>query len=158
MTRGAFVLAALCAASPLLAQTPAATPAQSQLRVTVLDQTGAGIPSAIVIATAAGGAPVKVTADQRGAAVLPALPTADVQLHVEAQGFEPSDAALTLRRGAKSEGVLLPHDEGLQLLEVLLLLGEHLGGLGRSAPDAVRDGHHLAEVIQCKVPMLPLGI
>jgi carboxypeptidase family protein len=107
VTRGAFVLAALCAASPLLAQTPAAPPAQAQLRVTVLDQTGAGIPAAIVTVTAPGSAPVKVTADQRGVAVLPALPTADVQIHVESQGFEPSDAAVTLRRGANNQTVTL---------------------------------------------------
>ncbi|HXD16570.1 MAG TPA: carboxypeptidase-like regulatory domain-containing protein [Vicinamibacterales bacterium] len=107
MTRTAFFFAALLAAAPVLAQAPSPAAAQAQLRVTVLDQTGAGIPSAIVTVTASGSAPIKVTGDERGLAVLAALPAAGVQLHVEAPGFEPSDAMVTLRRGANTQTVTL---------------------------------------------------
>ena len=104
MTRAAFALAALCIAVPALAQTPAAP---AQLRVVVLDETGAGIPSAVVTVTAPGTSPVKVTADERGVANIPALPVAAAQLHVEAGGFASRDVPVTLRRGANNQTVTL---------------------------------------------------
>jgi len=64
--RTALALAVLCVASPALAQAPAAN-GPAQLRVTVLDQTTAGIPAAVVTVTVPGAAPVKVVADERGA-------------------------------------------------------------------------------------------
>ena len=107
MSRSAFFLAAVLAAPPVLAQAPPQGAAQAQLRVTVLDQTGAGIPSAVVTVTRSGGAPVSVTADERGLAILAALPATGIRIHVEAQAFEPSDAAVTLRRGANTQTVTL---------------------------------------------------
>ncbi len=107
MTRAALVLAALCIAAPVLAQAPAAANGPAQLRVVVLDQTGAGIPGAVINVTATGTSPIKVTADERGVATIPALPAAAVQLHVEAGGFTARDMAATLRRGANNQTVTL---------------------------------------------------
>ena len=93
------------AAPPLVAQAPAA--GQAQLRVIVLDQTGAGVPGVTVTVTAATGLLAKAVADQRGIATLSGLSIGDVQLHAELQGFVPYDAMLTLRRGANSQNVTL---------------------------------------------------
>ena len=107
MTRAALVLAALCIASPALAQAPPPSNAPAQLRVVVLDQTGAGIPAAVVTVTTAGAAPVKIVADERGVATIPALPATAAQLHVEAGGFMPRDMPVTLRRGANNQTITL---------------------------------------------------
>jgi hypothetical protein len=96
----------MMAASPLLAQAPPPAP-QAQLRVTVLDQTGAGIPAAHVTVTAQGTAPVEVAADERGLAAFPALPIGAVQLQVDAPGFVSFDAPITLRRGANTQTATL---------------------------------------------------
>jgi len=103
MMRSALVLAVLCIASPLLAQAPA----PAQLRIVVLDETGAGIPLARITVTAPGAAAVNATADERGIATVPALPIGAVQLSVEAQGFTAYAAPLTLRRGANNQTVTL---------------------------------------------------
>ena len=107
MTRSALAFAVLCVAAPVLAQAPPPAAASAQLRVVVLDQTGAGIPSAVITVTTPGTAPVKVTADERGVATIPALPAAAAQLHVEAGGFTPRDLPVTLRRGANNQTVTL---------------------------------------------------
>jgi len=107
MIRSALVLAMLCIASPLLAQAPAPANAPAQLRIVVLDQTGAGIPSARVTVTAPGAAPVVATADERGIATMPAVPIGPVQLGIEVQGFTTYAAPLTLRRGANNQTVTL---------------------------------------------------
>lgn len=102
-----FALAAVLAALPLFAQAPAPGVAQAQLRVVVLDQSGASLPGASVTVTAQGGAPVTINADERGLANLPALPVGVMQLHVDAQGFLPYDAPVTLRRGTNNQTVTL---------------------------------------------------
>lgn len=96
----ALVLAAM---SPALAQ-PAAP---SQLRVVVVDDTGAGIPAAMIVVTPAGGTATVFTSDDRGLALSPPLQTGPVSLHVEFPGFEPFDATLTLTRGAVNRTVTL---------------------------------------------------
>jgi hypothetical protein len=105
--RTALALAVLCVASPVLAQAPAATSGPAQLRVTVLDQTSAGIPAAVVTVTIAGAAPVKVVADEHGVATIPGLAAAAAQIHVEAAGFLARDAQATLRRGTNAQTVTL---------------------------------------------------
>ena len=107
MTRAAVALVVLSIASPVLAQAPSPAAAPAQLRVVVLDQTGAGIPAAVVTVTAPGAAPVKVVADERGIASISSLRAAAVQLHVEAAGFVSRDLPLTLRRGANNQDVTL---------------------------------------------------
>jgi len=107
MTRALLVVASLLAASPLLAQAPAPAATAAQLRVVVLDDTGAGIPAAAVTVTPPGNEPLKIAADERGLANLAALPVGTVQLHVESPGFLPYDAPLTLRRGLNNQTVTL---------------------------------------------------
>jgi len=107
MTRAALALAALFISASAQAQTPPPQNAQAQLRVVVLDQTGAGIPAAVITVTVPGTAPIKVTGDERGLATIPALPVATAQLHVEAGGFQARDMPVTLRRGANNQTVTL---------------------------------------------------
>lgn len=94
----------LFAMSPLLAQAPAQ---QSQLRLTVIDQTMAGVPGATVRVIQPDGTEAMATTNDRGQATVPGLPVGTIQLHVEFQGFEPFDAPFTLRRGANDATVTL---------------------------------------------------
>jgi len=107
LARAAFALAALCVASPVLAQAPSPANAAAQLRIVVLDETGSGIPSARITVSITAGAPVNATADERGIAVVPALPIGNVQLRIDAQGFATYASPLTLRRGANNQTVTL---------------------------------------------------
>ena len=107
LARAAFALAALCVASPVLAQGAAPQNAPAQLRIVVLDETGAGIPSARITVSTPAGSPVNATADERGIVVVPALPIGNVQLRVDAQGFTSFTGPLTLRRGANNQTITL---------------------------------------------------
>ena len=107
MIRAALLLAALSVAVPVLAQAPPPANVPAQLRVVVLDETGAGIPSAHITVTPPAGAPVNATADERGIAVVPSLPIGNVQLRVDAQGFATYAAPLTIRRGGNNQTVTL---------------------------------------------------
>jgi hypothetical protein len=80
---------------------------QAELRVTVIDQTGASIPMARVLVTAPGAAPVAAGVNDRGQVTLTGLPIANVQLHVESEGFAPVDRTVTLRRGSTNQTVTL---------------------------------------------------
>ena len=101
MTRAVLALAVLSVASPVLAQAPSPAAAPAQLRVVVLDETGAGIPASVVTVAAPGAAPVKVVADDRGVATIPLLPAAAAQLHVEAAaGLHGGSEAARARRQA----------------------------------------------------------
>lgn len=91
------------AASPAFAQATQ----QAELRVTVIDQTGASIPMARVRITPAAGASVEAVVSERGQTTLGALPVGNVQLHVEADGFSPVDRMLTLRRGSTNQTITL---------------------------------------------------
>ena len=97
-------LAALLVAAPLAAQN---ANNQTQLRLVVVDETGAGIPQATIIVTPASGEPVTFATDERGLAMSPTLAVGSVQLHVEFPGFEPFESQLTLRRGAVNQTVTL---------------------------------------------------
>ena len=114
MSRAALAFTVLfCVASTAFAQAPPPAAAPAQLRVVVLDQTGAGIPGAEVTVTAPGTAPVKAVANERGVATLPPLPAVAAQLHVESAGFLSQDMPITLRRGANNQTVTL-NIEGFQ--------------------------------------------
>src|SRR6186997_1812512 len=80
---------------------------QTQLRLVVVDETGAGIPQATIVVTPPAGEPVTFATDERGLAVSPTLAVGTVQLHVEFPGFEPFESQLTLRRGAMNQTVTL---------------------------------------------------
>jgi len=103
MGRALLVVLGLLAAAPVLAQNAN----QAQLRLVVVDQTGAGIPNATVVVTPATGEPITVMSDERGVATLPPLAPGAVKVHVEFPGFEISDSSLTLRRGATNQTITL---------------------------------------------------
>ena len=103
LTRAVVGLIALLMASPLAAQN---ANNQTQLRVVVVDETGAGIPQATIVVTPVNGEAVTFTTDERGL-VSPTLAVGTVQLHVEFPGFEPFESQLTLRRGAVNQTVTL---------------------------------------------------
>ena len=77
---------------------------QAQLRLVIVDQTGAGIPMAdvTVTSTTAGGEPVTYKSDEKGLANSPALTPGDVIVHVEFPGFVPFEAPLNLKRGLRT--------------------------------------------------------
>jgi carboxypeptidase family protein len=102
MKRFLSVLFILCAL-PVHAQNAN----QTQLRLVIVDETGAGIPNATIIVTPASGAAVTFTSDERGLATSPNLPSGNAKLHVEFEGFEPFEAPLNLRRGAMNQTVTL---------------------------------------------------
>ena len=104
MTRLILGLLALVLASPVYAQQNAN---QTQLRLVIVDQTGAGIPNATVIVTPQTGTAVTFQSDDRGLATSPTLIAGPVTVHVEFPGFEPFEAPMTLRRGAVNETVTL---------------------------------------------------
>ncbi len=104
-TRAAIgLIALLIATAPLAAQN---ANNQTQLRLVVVDETGAGIPQATIVVTPANGEAVTFASDERGLAMSPQLPGGNVQLHVEFPGFEPYESQLTLRRGAVNQTVTL---------------------------------------------------
>lgn len=100
-------LLASCVVLLLAAPAFAQNANQSQLRLVVVDETGAGIPAATIVVTPAGGAPITATSDDRGLATISAVATGNVQLHVEFTGFEPSDQQVSLKRGANNQTVTL---------------------------------------------------
>lgn len=130
MKRFFIFFVALLAASPLFAQQNTAAANQAQLRLVIVDQTGAGIPGATVIVTPEGGAPaITFESDASGVAQAPNMAPGQVTVHVDFPGFEPFEAPLTLRRGTMNETVTLKI-EGFQE-EVAVTVAE--------APEASRS-------------------
>ncbi len=105
MKRIILGLMALLIAAPLAAQQNSNN--QTQLRVVVVDETGAGIPQATVVVTPPNGEPITFATDERGLAMSPPLPVGSVQLHIDFPGFEAYEGQLTLRRGAMNQTVTL---------------------------------------------------
>ncbi len=91
-----MVLAILHAAMPLHAAQP---PGVSQLRVTVVDQTGAVIVGAVVRVTAAVDAVRDGITGARGQIVVADLPAGAAHVTVEAPGFRPFAGDVSLKRG-----------------------------------------------------------
>jgi hypothetical protein len=109
MTRLLFGLIAFVLAVPLTALPAAAQQANStELRIVIVDETGAGIPAVTVTVTPAStGQPVSFTGDDRGRAISPALPPGPVTIAVDYPGFVPYSAPLTLRTGAVNQTITL---------------------------------------------------
>ena len=103
MNRVLTAALALFLASPVLAQT---STTDAQLRLTIVDQTGAVIPAATVTVKPAAGEPVVFVSDEQGIATSALTPGA-VTVQVEFPGFLPFEAPLTLKRGAMNETVTL---------------------------------------------------
>ena len=80
---------------------------QTQLRLVIVDETGAGIPNATIIVTPEKGNAVTFTSDDRGLATSPALNPGNATLHVEFIGFDPFEGPINLRRGAMNQTVTL---------------------------------------------------
>ena len=80
MKRILFAVLALLVAAPLFAQNANL----AQLRLVIVDQTGAGIPGAMITVTpqGAGAKAVTATSDERGLATLPDLTLGNAQIHV----------------------------------------------------------------------------
>ncbi len=144
MTRSTFALVALLVAAPAFAQTPAparpATPApnaaaqnanQAQLRLIVIDQTSAGIPTATVTLTPSEGEPVTVITDERGVVTVPSLPAGTFKIHIEFSGFDTYEGTLNLRRGANNQTVTMALAGLTQ--EVVVNSDEQAGGDTRGA-------------------------
>jgi hypothetical protein len=103
MMRLVVPVIALFVTAPVFAQQNAA---QTQLRLVIVDQTGAGIPAANVTVTPATGEPVSFVSDEHGVAASTLVP-GTVKVQVEFPGFLPFEAPLTLRRGSMNETVTL---------------------------------------------------
>jgi len=103
LTHLLLVVALWMVALPVAAQTAN----QAQMRLVVVDQTGAGIPNATIVVTMPSGEPITVLSDERGLATVPALTPGSATLHVEFPGFEPFETTVTLRRGANNQNVVL---------------------------------------------------
>ncbi len=103
MDRVVTAALALLIASPVLAQT---STTDAQLRLVIVDQTGAVIPAATVTVKQAAGDPVVFVSDEHGVATSVLAPGA-ATVQVEFPGFLPFEAPLTLRRGAMNETVTL---------------------------------------------------
>jgi hypothetical protein len=91
-------------ASPLLAQ---ANAQQSQLRLTVFDQTKAIVGGATVRVTRPDGTEATAVTNERGQVTVQNLTVGAVQVRVESAGFEPLEVPLTLRRGTNDATVTL---------------------------------------------------
>ena len=108
MNRLILALIAVLVAAPVHAQRNAPAAAnQAQLRVVIVDETGAGIPAATVVVTPEGGEPIEFMGDERGVAAAPPLPTGPAKVFIDYPGFNPHEAALTLRRGAMNHTITL---------------------------------------------------
>lgn len=132
MTRPFLTLIALLAAAPAIAQTAAPNTAvrqtaagDAQLRLIVVDQTSAGIPTATVTLTPATGEPVVVTTDERGVVNVPSLPVGGVKVLVEFSGFESVEGSFTLRRGANNQTLTM---KLAGLTDEVVVTNEQVGG------------------------------
>jgi len=109
MTRIPALLVAFILAIPgaSLASAQVNASQQAQLRMTVVDITGAGLPAAAVRVTPAGGTPTELATDDHGLLTLSALTPGPVSVHAEFPGFTPFDGTLTLRRGNNNQVITL---------------------------------------------------
>jgi hypothetical protein len=80
---------------------------QTQLRLVVVDETGAGIPNATIIVHAGHRKCRDVHERRTRARDVAQLPSGNAKLHVEFEGFEPFEGPLNLRRGAMNQTVTL---------------------------------------------------
>jgi hypothetical protein len=110
MRRLLIVLLASFVAAPLYAQNannPQNATNQGQVRLVIVDETGAGIPGATIVAKPQTGEPISAMSDERGVVTLPVVPVGSVQFHVEFLGFEAVDKVLNVRRGATNETITM---------------------------------------------------
>jgi outer membrane receptor for ferrienterochelin and colicin len=136
------VFLALAIAAPLQAQQPAN---QTLLRLVVIDETGAGIPTATIVVTPQTGEPITFATDEKGVAASPPLPTGAAKLRVEFTGFEPYEGAVNLRRGAMNQTVTLK----------IAGLTEEVVVSNESAEDLLRSSTATTTLSQEEIDALP---
>jgi hypothetical protein len=96
--------------TPLSAQSGATAPSSSgaQLRLRIVDQSRAVLPLArVTIYTLDGNPGITVTADERGVASFPALPSGLAQIHATFPGFSPYIEGMRLHPGTNAATVTL---------------------------------------------------
>src|SRR5262245_815542 len=98
-----LLLVSLFAAAPASAQADNT----AQLRVIVVDQTNAGLPTATATITADGSTPVSVVSDEKGIAMFPTLAPGVAKVRAEFPGFDPYVGQVTLKRGPNNQTVTL---------------------------------------------------
>ena len=108
MARRFLFLVAILSLLAVPARAEDEAPGPADLKITVLDQTGAALITALVTITDATGTPRVVKVDQRGQAVVPSLATGTCTVRVEAEAFQTFEGPLTLRKGANAVTVNLP--------------------------------------------------
>lgn len=104
-----LLLSLLLLAAPSAAfaeETAAAQPAE--LRVTVLDQSGAALVIARVTIVDAAGTPRTVQVDEKGVATFTELAAGTFQLKAEAAAFQSYEGPITLKKGATAVSIKLP--------------------------------------------------
>jgi hypothetical protein len=103
------IVVSLVAGPPLYAATEDADAQQAaELRVTVLDQTGAALVTAVVTIADERGEPTPAPVDEKGLAVFSGLAPGTLTVRVEAEAFATYEGSLTLRRGSNAFAVELP--------------------------------------------------
>ena len=100
-----FCSVLLLAVAPARAE-EAAGPAD--LKITVVDQTGAALITASVTIVEQSGTPRVVSVDERGQASVQGLSLGTLTVKVEAEAFQTFEGPLTLKRGANAVTVSLP--------------------------------------------------
>ena len=141
MRRLIFGLVLLLAAPSAAQQQPNTT----ELRLVIVDETGAGIPAATVTVTPASGQPVTFTGDDRGRAISPALPVGAATVLVDYPGFAPHQAPITLRRGAMNQTITLK----------IAGVAEEVTVSNESAEDALRAATATTTLSQEEIDALP---
>jgi len=103
-----ILLACWLLTAPVWAAAQSMPAGPADLRVTVVDQTGAALVAASVTLTGAAGAGTPVHADERGEVRFAGLAAGDYRIRVEADAFQTFEGELTLGRGANAVIVELP--------------------------------------------------
>ena len=96
----------LLAASPSRAEDEAAGPAD--LKITVVDQTGAALVTATITLVDQAGSPRVIPVDERGQVLVQGLTLGAYTLRVEADAFQTFEGTLTLKKGNNAVTVNLP--------------------------------------------------
>jgi hypothetical protein len=106
MIRRLILAALLLAPSTAIAAAP--EPPAAELRVTVLDQTGAALVTATVTVTSDAGAQQTWPVDDKGVVVFRGLTAGTWRVTVHAEAFQSYDGPVTLKKGSNAVSVRLP--------------------------------------------------
>jgi hypothetical protein len=116
---------------------------QADVRVTVVDQTGAALIIASVTLVDATGTPHAVKVDDRGVATFAGLAPGEYRLKADAEGFQSYDAPYTVKKGANQLTLKLP------------LAGLNEQVTVRRSEDDVRGNSFTTQLSQQEIAELP---